>query len=76
MVVWYFYLLSSWHYNNMEAEELTLTFQALFAVLALQATNAEVRIAKVVYKSLEDTLYKLSEDFMHHTLHSLSLCGL
>lgn len=33
-------------YNNIEAEELTLTFQALFAVLALQATNAEVRIAK------------------------------
>lgn len=33
-------------YNNIEAEEQTLTFRALFAVLALQATNAEVRIAK------------------------------
>lgn len=65
MLVWYFYLLSSWHYNNIEAEELTLTFQALFAVLALQATNAEVRIAKVVYKSLEDTLHKLSEERLH-----------
>lgn len=49
----------------MEAEELTLTFQALFAVLALQATNAEVRIAKVVYKSLEDTLHKSSEERLH-----------
>ena len=64
MLVWYFYLLSSRHYN-IEAEELTLTFQALFAVLALQATNAEVRIAKVVYKSLEDTLHKSSEERLH-----------
>ena len=45
--------------------------QASFPVLALQATNAEVRTTSVA-KSLGDTLYK-----EHSTLHSLAgLCGL
>ena len=60
-------------FSTTEAAELTLTFQASFLVIALQATNA-CRISEHDGQSLADTLHTLSENFVaqeRRTFHSL-----